>query len=139
MEKCPFDNIPLKKLLLQSFCPIIAHFHVTQKFSPSVQGKYWFFWVTYEKKIPYLIVNYCIFNFSGQRSEEQRKKNRNSKLLRGFGNMFKIGKDSSNSNSNNNNQANVERTKDTKVLRKSCPGKKKCFIIQLRKCFFQNK
>ena len=38
--------------------------------------------------------------------------------------MFKIGKDSSNSNSNNNNQANVERTKDTKVLRKSCPGKK---------------
>ena len=37
--------------------------------------------------------------------------------------MFKIGKDSSNSNSNNNNQANVERTKDTKVLRKSCPGK----------------
>ena len=57
----------------------------------------------------------------GQRSEEQRKKNRNSKLLRGFGNMFKIG---SNSNSNNNNQgSNVpERTKDTKVLRKSCPG-----------------
>ena len=67
---------------------------------------------------------WLLINFSGQRSEEQRKKNRNSKLLRGFGNMFKIGKDSSNSNSNNNNQANVERTKDTKVLRKSCPGKK---------------
>ena len=68
-------------------------------------------------------VKKILINFSGQRSEEQRKKNRNSKLLRGFGNMFKIGKDSSNSNSNNNNQANVERTKDTKVLRKSCPGK----------------
>ena len=52
----------------------------------------------------------------GQRSEEQlRKKNRNSKLLRGLGTMFKIGNSS-------NNQANVERTKDTKVLRKSCPG-----------------
>ena len=64
-----------------------------------------------------------VFLFTGQRSEEQRKKNRNSKLLRGFGNMFKIGSNNSNSNSNNNQTTNVpERTKDTKVLRKSCPG-----------------
>ena len=56
--------------------------------------------------------------------------------------MFKIGKDSSNSNSNNNNQANVERTKDTKVLRKSCPGKKlRIFFIictVIRKSNHQN-
>ena len=50
---------------------------------------------------------------SGGKENDDRKKNRNSRLLRGLGSMFnKIG---SNSNS-------IERTKDTKVMRKSMPG-----------------
>ena len=51
---------------------------------------------------------------------EDRKKNRNSKLLRGLGTMFKIG--GSSSNNNQQTQNSIERTKDTKVMRKSMPG-----------------
>ena len=48
---------------------------------------------------------------SGGQQNEDRKKNRNSKLLRGLGSMFKIGSNS------------IERTKDTKVMtRKSMPS-----------------
>ena len=49
---------------------------------------------------------------------EERKKNRNSKLLRGLGTMFKIGGNSGDKSNCNS----IERTKDTKVMRKSMPG-----------------
>ena len=62
-------------------------------------------------------VDKVVMRRSKSSQSEERKKNRNSKLLRGLGTMFKIGGSGDKSNSNS-----IERTKDTKVLRKSMPA-----------------
>eukprot|EP00093_Oithona_nana_P004367 04367.XXX_109905_102637_1 [CDS] Oithona nana genome sequencing. len=73
---------------------------------------------SYEKDFPEVgpssdfAVDKVVMRRSKSSQSEERKKNRNSKLLRGLGTMFKIGGSGDKSNSNS-----IERTKDTKVLR----------------------